>query len=74
MSGVKILKPCPFCGSMNTNLGYSGQPGVTAYVTCWECDTQGPSITAYSATGVLTGAQWNEAVNKWNERRAANGA
>ena len=59
-----IEKTCPFCGSDKITLGYDGQPAVSYYAACAECNAEGPHIQALP--GSLSG--WEEAVISWNKR------
>ena len=53
------LKPCPFCGSIEIHFSDS-RGGAEGYMSCWNCDTRGPSENNKSS-----------ALSSWNERRNA---
>ena len=52
---IEHAKNCPFCGS--SDVGLSKLSNGHYYVTCFECDTDGP-----------IGSCNSEAVERWNER------
>jgi Lar family restriction alleviation protein len=57
------LLPCPFCGSNKIQLSFWGAP----YVSCEQCNTEGPTSDADGATRAEKDA---EAVRLWNKRAA----
>ena len=59
------LEPCPFCGSSNLAVSYSGQPAQSFTISCGACKTHGPSVPASSPAG----GGFNPACfSKWNQR------
>lgn len=70
MSGE--LKPCPFCGSNQVALGYSGT--VAVVVGCQNCLAQGPIIRINKNLPAVQSVETaeREAVIGWNLRLAWN--
>lgn len=62
------LKPCPFCGSENTDpsfsRGYEGGDRTKPNIAtgCFDCGAVGPSVLVKSVTG------YDESAAAWNTR------
>jgi len=60
-TGAASLLPCPFCGSKNTTIGYSGQPARAVFAMCSACGASGP-VQAFQRGMTF---DWEEC---WNRR------
>ena len=56
------MKPCPFCGSLNTEATYETLKGY--FVLCFQCGCRGPCIRS---SGLPYG-DMAEARDKWDNR------
>lgn len=62
------IADCPFCGSANIAVGYSGQPAQSFHMRCISCGATGPGVMSPSPAG---GAFPPNVCDSWNRRAPA---
>lgn len=60
------LNQCPFCGEHSVDLVIEGDDEIL-YVQCFDCNTQGPRILAWSYADIAQAK--SIAVSRWNVRQ-----
>lgn len=61
------IEDCPFCGSANVAIGYSGQLATSWHMRCVDCGACGPTVSSAAATGAIAD---KELLPAWNRRAA----